>query len=83
MQENRHTESDENKGEQHGRQRPVIKTRPERSREERDSCEGNENRAGAQPALRLGPRDLCMRSLHRVTAGGDTDPPGPSETSAR
>src|SRR5882724_10405973 len=83
MQENRYTESDEHKGEQHGRQRPAIKTRHERSREECDGCEENENRTGAQPALRLGPRDLCVRSLHRVTAGGDTDPPGPSETPAR
>src|SRR5882724_11618677 len=83
MQENRYTESDEHKGEQHGRQRPAIKTRHERSREECDGCEGNENRTSAHPALRLGPRDPCVRSLHRVTAGGDTDPPGPSETPAR
>src|SRR5882724_873028 len=83
MQENRYTESDENKDEQHGRQRPAIKTRHERSREECDGCEGNENRTSAHPALRLGPRDPCVRSLHRVTAGGDTHPPGPSETHAR
>src|SRR5882724_7954837 len=83
MQENRYTESDEHKGEQHGRQRPAIKTPHERSREECDGCEGNENRTSAHPALRLGPRDPCVRSLHRVTAGGDTDPPGLSETPAR
>jgi len=79
MQDNGYAKSDENKGEQNGRQRRTIETRSEGSREQGDGREANENRAGAHPALRLGPRYPCARSLHRVTGVEEASLPGPSE----
>jgi hypothetical protein len=80
MEYNCDAESNQDEREQQGGQRPAMEMRPERSREQSDSCEGDENGTGAHPTLRPRFREDSMTCWHGAAALADYEPMGGGES---